>query len=108
MAKEFLGKLEKLILTMVTALQEDSYGAAISDEIERHLKCNVTLSAVHGTLYRPEDIGLVKSKVGGATNERGGRRKRIFTVTGAGLAMLKARREARIDLWRMVAQLRLS
>jgi DNA-binding PadR family transcriptional regulator len=108
MAKEFLGEFEELILTLVAALQDDAYGAAIADEIEKKLKRDITLSAVHVTLYRLEDKGLIKSKLGGATNERGGRRKRIFTITSAGLAMLKAMKEARLNLWNMVPQLKMS
>ena len=107
MAKEFLGEFEELILTMVAALKEDAYGAAISEEIETRLKRDVNLSAVHVTLYRLEDKGLIKSSLGGGTNERGGRRKRIFTITSAGLAMLRAMKEARIDLWKLVPQLKI-
>lgn len=108
MAKEFLGEFEELILTLVAALQDDAYGAAIADEIEKKLKREITLSAVHVTLYRLEDKGFIKSKMGGATNERGGRRKRIFAVTSAGLAMLKAMQESRMTLWNMVPQLKLN
>jgi PadR family transcriptional regulator PadR len=108
MAKEFLGEFEELVLTLVAALQEDAYGAAIAEEIEQRLKRDVTLSAVHVTLYRLEDKGYVKSRTGGATKERGGRRKRIFTITSAGMAMLRAMKEARIDLWKMVPQLKIS
>ena len=53
MGKEYLGEFEELILTMVGALQEDAYGAAITEEIEKRLKREVNLSAVHVTLYRP-------------------------------------------------------
>ena len=108
MGKEYLGEFEELILTMVAALQEDAYGAAISDEIESRLKREVNLSAVHVTLYRLEDKGLIKSSMGGGTKERGGRRKRIFTVTSAGMAMLRAMKEARIDLWKLVPQLKMA
>jgi PadR family transcriptional regulator, regulatory protein PadR len=108
MAKEFLGEFEELVLTLVAALQKEAYGASIADEIETRLKRNVTLSAVHVTLYRLEDKGYIKSALGGATNERGGRRKRIFTVTSAGFVMLKAMKESRIKLWNMVPQLKLS
>jgi PadR family transcriptional regulator, regulatory protein PadR len=108
MAREFLGEFEELILILVAALQGDAYGAAISDEIEVRLKREVTLSAVHVTLYRLEDKGYIKSRVGGATNERGGRRKRIYTVTSAGLAMLKAIKESRLELWNMVPQLKMN
>jgi PadR family transcriptional regulator, regulatory protein PadR len=107
MGKEYLGEFEELILTMVAALQEDAYGAAIAEEIETRLKREVNLSAVHVTLYRLEDKGFIKSSLGGATNERGGRRKRIFTITSAGMAMLKAMKDARLDLWKLVPQLKM-
>ena len=107
MAKEYLGEFEELILTMVGVLQEDAYGAAISDEIESRLKREVNLSAVHVTLYRLEDKGYIKSKVGGATKERGGRRKRIYTITSAGLAMLRALKDSRLELWKMIPQLKI-
>jgi len=106
MGKEYLGEFEELVLTMVGVLQEDAYGAAIADEIGTRLKREVNLSAVHVTLYRLEDKGLVKSRLGGATKERGGRRKRIFTITSAGLATLKTMKEARLDLWKLIPQLK--
>lgn len=107
MAKEYLGEFEELILTLVAAKQEEAYGAAIAEEIEARLKREVNLSAVHVTLYRLEDKGYVKSSLGGGTSERGGRRKRIYTITSAGMAMLKALKEVRVDLWKMVPQLKL-
>lgn len=108
MAKEYLGEFEELVLTLVGALQEDAYGAAIAEEIETRLKRDVNLSAVHVTLYRLEDKGYIKSKLGGATNERGGRRKRIYTITSAGMATLRAMKEVRIDLWKLIPQLKIS
>jgi PadR family transcriptional regulator PadR len=107
MPKEYLGEFEELVLTLVAALQEDAYGAAIADEIESRMKRTVNLSAVHVTLYRLEDKGYIKSSLGGGTKERGGRRKRIYTVTSAGMAMLRAMKEARVDLWKMVPQLKI-
>jgi len=106
MPKEFLRDFEELILTMVAVQQENAYGAAINIEMEQWLGRKVTLSAVHVSLYRLEDIGYIKSKVGGATSERGGRRKRIYTITSAGVAVLKAMKETRIELWKMVPQLK--
>lgn len=108
MGKKFLGDFEELILTIVAALQENAYGAAINIEIEQWIGRKVTLSAVHVTLYRLEDKGYIKSKVGGATNERGGRRQRIYSITNAGVAILKAMKGTRIDLWKMVPQLKLA
>jgi DNA-binding PadR family transcriptional regulator len=104
--KEYLGEFEELVLTMVGILQDEAYGNAIVGEIKERLGRSVNLSAVHVTLYRLEDKGLVKSAMGGATNTRGGRRKRIFTVTNAGLAMLRVMRESRMDLWKLIPQLK--
>ena len=106
MNKEYLGEFEELVLTMVGILREEAYGNAIVNEIKERLGRESNLSAVHVTLYRLEDKGLIKSKMGGATNSRGGRRKRIFTVTNAGLAMLKTMKEARMDLWKLIPQLK--
>lgn len=107
MAREFLNDFEELILTMVAALNEDAYGASITIEIEKWLERKVTLSAVHVILYRLEDKGYIKSKVGGATKERGGRSKRIYTITNAGLAVLRAMKETRTQIWKMVPQLKI-
>lgn len=106
MSKEYLGEFEELVLTMVGILQEDAYGNAIVNEIKERLGRDANLSAVHVTLYRLEDKGYVKSHMGGATSSRGGRRKRIFTITNAGLAMLRAMKEARMDLWKLIPQLK--
>ena len=107
MGKEYLGEFEELVLTMVGILQEDAYGNAIVTEIKDRVGRDCNLSAVHVTLYRLEDKGLVKSSMGGSTNARGGRRKRIFTVTNSGLAMLRAMKEARMVLWKLIPQLKI-
>ena len=107
MSKEFLGEFEELVLTMAGILQEEAYGNAIVNEIKERVGRKVNLSAVHVTLYRLEDKGFVKSKMGGATNIRGGRRKRIFTVTNAGLSMLRAMKASRMDLWKLIPQLKI-
>lgn len=105
MAKEYLGEFEELVLTMVGILQGEAYGNIIVNEIKDRLGREVALSAVHVTLYRLEDKGFVKSRMGGATKTRGGRRKRIFSVTNAGLVMLRNIKEARMHLWRLIPKL---
>ncbi len=108
MSKDYLGEFEELVLLMVAALGEEAYGAMISEEIEAKLKREVNLSGVHVTLYRLEDKGLVKSAFGGATKERGGRRKRIYSITSAGMAMLRTMKESRLNLWKLIPQLKVS
>lgn len=105
MSKEYLGEFEELVLTMVALLGEEAYGNPIVAEIKSRLDREVNLSAVHVTLYRLEDKGLVSSEMGGSTNERGGRRKRIFTISNAGIALLITMKESRQELWSLIPQL---
>jgi DNA-binding PadR family transcriptional regulator len=107
MPKEYLGEFEEIVLILVAGLREEAYGAMITEEIETRLKREVNLSAVHVTLYRLEDKGYIRSAMGGETSERGGRRKRIYTITSAGMAMLKAMKESRVELWKLVPQLKI-
>ena len=105
--KNTLENFEELVLTMVGILGEEAYGNAIVMEIKERVGRDVNLSAVHVTLYRLEDKGHVKSHMGGASKSRGGRRKRIFTITNAGLAMLRTMKDARVDLWKLIPQLKI-
>lgn len=107
MGKEYLGEFEELVLTMVGILQDEAYGNTIVNEIRERVGREVNLSGVHVTLYRLEDKGFVKSRMGGATQLRGGRRKRIFSVTNAGLAMLRSMKEVRMGLWKLIPQLKI-
>jgi len=106
MGKEYLGELEELILTVVGILQNEAYGNAIVKEIKEQVNRKVSLAGVHVTLYRLEDKGYVRSRVGGATKLRGGRRKRMFIITNAGLAILRSMNEDRVHLWKLMPQLK--
>ena len=108
MSKTYLGEFEELVLTIVAILGDEAYGNNIVKAIKMHQDRSVNLSAVHVTLYRLEDKGFVQSSVGGATSERGGRRKRYFTITTAGIAILKGIKESRTQLWDMIPQLKFS
>ncbi len=107
MQKTYLGEFEELMLTMVGILKDEAYGNAIVKEVEDQLDRKLNLSAVHVTLYRLEDKGLLKSKMGGATTERGGRRKRYFELTSAGLSVLQSLQEQRMKLWNLLPELKI-
>ena len=63
---------------------------------------------MHVTLYRMEDKGYVTSEMGAASDIRGGRRKRIFSVTNAGIQMLQSLKEQRQELWSLIPHLKFS
>ncbi|MBV6647052.1 MAG: PadR family transcriptional regulator [Cyclobacteriaceae bacterium] len=108
MGKQFLGEFEELVLTMVMIMRDDAYGNNIVNAIKEHQDRDVNLSAVHITLYRLEEKGFVRSHMGGATQQRGGRRKRYFQVTNAGIALLREIKSSRTKLWQLIPQLQFS
>ena len=100
-----LGNLEELVLLSVCALSDNAYGVTVHHHLAEETGRRITIGAVHTTLYRLQDKGLLSSDMGGATKERGGRRKRIFSVTGAGLEMLKASQKVRQRMWNAIPAL---
>jgi PadR family transcriptional regulator PadR len=85
MAKgDFLGEFEQLVLLALIRLGDEAYGMAVRRELEDRAGRDVSIGAVYATLDRLESKGLVKSKVGGSSDDRGGRAKKCFTITAAG------------------------
>jgi DNA-binding PadR family transcriptional regulator len=94
-----LGNFEEVILLMTGILGADAYAFRIAEEVEIQTGRAVSIGAVHSTLTRLEKKGLLTSKFGQPTIERGGRRKRIYTVTAVGKRALAASRELKQSLW---------
>ena len=97
-----------MILTMVLVLDTEAYGNTIVQSIKEHQNRTVNLSGVHVTLYRLEEKGYLESYMGGATNARGGRRKRYFKITNTGTAILQDMKDSRTRLWNLTPQLQFS
>lgn len=99
MRRSYLGEFEEVVLLTVAVLAEGAYGVAITDELDRQTGRAVSISAVHAALHRLEEKGMLKSHLGEATAERGGRRKRLFSVTVLGSRTLHDIRAVRDQLW---------
>jgi PadR family transcriptional regulator, regulatory protein PadR len=84
-----LGEFELVVLLAVVRLKDDAYPIAIRDEIERRTGRAVSRPAVFITLERLEDKGLLSSRYGDPTPVRGGRAKRFFSATKAGLTAVQ-------------------
>jgi PadR family transcriptional regulator PadR len=95
----YLGELEELILLMVALIGRDAYGVSITEELEKQTGRVISISAAHAALHRLEEKGFVKSKMGGASIERGGRRKRLFQITAYGRQTLLEIRDMRSTIW---------
>lgn len=100
-----LGEFEELVMMTCAYLKNDAYGINIVEAIKSRMDREVNLSAVHITLYRLEDKGYVRSKYGGSTSKRGGRRKRIFQLTQSGLSLLKDTQARRQAFWNIIPEL---
>lgn len=96
----FLGEFEQMVLSAVLRLGEQAYGAAILTEIAAQTGRHVSSGALYVTLDRLEDKGLIETRRGDPTPERGGRPKRFVRVTRDGLAALRDVRQALLRLWR--------
>jgi PadR family transcriptional regulator PadR len=104
MPRIYLGELEELVLLMVALLNKEAYGVSITEELKIQAKRNISISAVHAVLHRLEEKGFVKSRLGGASTERGGRRKRLFSITAYGRNVLEESRNVRNDIWKLITK----
>ena len=84
-----LGEFEQLVLIAIVRLEDDAYGARIRRDIEERTARRLSISAVYTTLDRLEAKGCVRSRIGEPTVERGGRRRKHFTLQPLGARALK-------------------
>lgn len=103
----YLGELEELILLTVGILDAEAYGVAILEEIKNQTGRKVNISAIHTVLNRLEEKGFLQSYMGGATEERGGRRKRLFTLSAIGRTAIEEVKSLRNKLYEQLPPLAL-
>ncbi len=112
MKNKGIGEFEELVLLAVCILDGEAYGISVKKEVEKHsgrtIGRTILLGAVHITLYRLQDKGLLKSEMGGNTDKRGDRRKRLFRVTRTGMSYLRAAQAVRQKMWGLIPQLNFS
>lgn len=97
-----LGDLEQVVMLATLRLGGDGYGVTIQDAIRRAAGRDLTIGTIHKTLVRLEAKGMIESRIGEPEPVRGGRAKRYYTVSAAGLKSLRASMQA---LRRMAAGL---
>jgi PadR family transcriptional regulator len=101
-----LTDFELMILLATLRVGETAYGVEIAREIERTSGRRVLLGAAYAALDRLEESGMVSSRLGNPTAERGGRAKRFFAVTSRGVGAVKDTRKALVALWTDVPELK--
>jgi PadR family transcriptional regulator, regulatory protein PadR len=100
MARTDLGDIEHLVLLAILRLGREAYGIPILDEVSARSGRDVSRATVYVALKRLEQKGLVSSRLGDSTPERGGRAKRFFRIKPAGLKALRESRAMFLGLWR--------
>jgi PadR family transcriptional regulator len=101
----YLGEFELLVMLAVIRLGDSAYGVPVSREIEQQTGREVAFGTVYATLERLQQKGFVRSDLGDATPERGGRAKRYFRVTPTGLRTVRETKQNLIKLWRGLREL---
>ena len=106
MVNNRLGNLEEMILLMIILVHEEAYGIRVKEAFIKHYNQQLSLSAVHTVLRRLEKKGFVTSTLGGASQERGGRRKRIYKMTQYGYKTLLEIQKERVRIWSLLPKLK--
>lgn len=84
-----LGEFEYLLISAAASLGENAYSAAIKSEIEATTGQRCSIGALYTTIDRLESKGLLKTWMGEATPQRGGRAKRMVRITPEGVQAAK-------------------
>ena len=99
MNRTFISELEELVLLAVGVLTPDAYAYNIGKEINQQIGKSLSLASVHTVLYRMEKEGLLKSALGGKSEKRGGRSKRLFNLTETGRDTVQDIQSIRHSMW---------
>jgi PadR family transcriptional regulator PadR len=102
MKDQSLGGFEELVLLMVAALHDEAYGVSILEGLEEKLEKKFNISAVHVVLKRMQDKGFVRSRFGGITDNRGGRRKKFYVITALGKRILDNQYALRVSIYKQI------
>jgi PadR family transcriptional regulator, regulatory protein PadR len=105
MATQTLGEFEELVLLTVAAIHDEAYGVSILEMLEKKQGKKINISAVHMALKRLSEKGFVKSKFGGITADRGGRRKKFYSITAFGKRTLDEQFALRTSLYHQIPKI---
>lgn len=103
-----IGELEELVLLLVGLLYQEAYGVSVLKEMKEQTGRELNISAIHAVLNRLEEKGMLNSRMGGAEQIRGGRRKRFYTLTSTGRAVLDEVKSTRDKLYNQLPALNFS
>ena len=98
MNNDSIGVLEEMVLLIVMREHEIN-GAEVSRQYNELLNRSISLPAIISVLKRLEKKGFLSSAMGEPSNERGGKRKRLYKATAEGMEIARVIQENRKLLW---------
>src|SRR5258705_8747426 len=101
-----IGGFEELVLLTVGSLGDNAYGVTIKETLAEKIGKNPSIGALHAALYRMEESGYLSSHEGGATHDRGGRKKKYYKLTSYGRKTLVSVNDIRMELARQIPELK--
>ena len=102
-----LGNLEEAVL-LITMYMEEAYGVSVAAEDKKQTGHSISIPAIHTVLRRLEEKGMLNSRMGESSPERGGRRKRLYEATAYGFSVIREVKKERLRLWAKIPELKLS
>ena len=104
MKGERLGEFEEFTLLAVRALGDHTYAVPIQQYVEKVTGRPISLGSIYAALARLEDKGFLRSAMSEAVAQRGGKSKRVYTVTTSGLRTARDLHRVRERIWNAIAE----
>lgn len=105
MGKSKLGSLEEVVLLIVAMRYDSAYSVGVVEEYKKQTGQNINISAIHTVLYRLEEKGFLDSRLGEASGQRGGKRKRLFYITPVGKKAMDEQQTLRDRLRKQIPEI---
>ena len=104
MKGERLGEFEEFTLLAVRALGDHTYAVPVQQYVEKMTARPISIGAIYAALARLEDKGFLRSTMTEAVAQRGGKSKRVYTVTPSGLRTARDLHLVRERIWNAIAE----
>lgn len=104
MKGERLGEFEEFTLLAVRALGDNTYAVPIQKYVEKATTRPISLGSIYAALGRLEDKGFLRSGMSEAVAQRGGKSRRVYTVTPSGMRTARDLHRVRERIWKAIAE----
>jgi PadR family transcriptional regulator PadR len=104
MKGERLGEFEEFTLLAVRALGDHTYAVPVQQYVEKVTARPVSLGSIYAALARLEEKSFLRSTMSEALAQRGGKSKRVYSVTPGGLRTARDLHRVRERIWNAIAE----